>query len=140
MLVKRKLSLSPEQITCYSRDPYFLLRYPRHNILCKSGILRTFALNNSAIFIDYKLYFHHHVDYIVPCHKVVEHNTDYFFLVFTKRKFPNAAHEHVSVFWNSLTSTYSIKLERIRRKFSTYVQIDCLRIIIHTVITMICLT
>jgi hypothetical protein len=66
---------------------------------------------------------------MVSRHKVVGPNTDCFFLL-------DAPHEHLSVFWDSLTNTYSSKLERLRRNFSTHVKIDYLRIIIRRVTTM----
>jgi hypothetical protein len=92
--------------------------------LCASRIIPADTIKDLAVFLDSKLYFHQHVDYIFSqALKLLGLTRDvtfpfhllsllmlYFTLVRSKL-------EYASVAWNTLTSTDANKLECIQRKF-----------------------
>jgi hypothetical protein len=78
-----------------------------------------------GVFIDSKLYFHSHVDYIfsqyIKLLGLIRNNTfsfstlDSLLILYFSLVRPKL--EYASVVWNSITSTDAKKLERIQRKF-----------------------
>jgi hypothetical protein len=94
--------------------------------LCQSSITRTDSIKDLGVFIDSKLRFHNHVDYIFSqCIKLLGlvrtlpfsfSSLDclymlYFILVRSKL-------EYASVVWNSMTTTDANELERIQQRFA----------------------
>jgi hypothetical protein len=94
--------------------------------LCQSSITRTDSIKDLGVFIDSKLRFHNHVDYIFSqCIKLLGlvrtltfsfSSLDcLYMLYFTLFR---SKLEYTSVVWNSITTTGANKLERIQQKFS----------------------
>jgi hypothetical protein len=116
------LTISKTRAITFSRKTNtLLLKYK----LGDSYIIRTDCIKDLGVFIDSKLYFHSHVDYIfsqsIKLFGLVRNITfsfstldslliSYFSLVRPKL-------EYASVVWYSITSTDAKNLERIQRKF-----------------------
>jgi hypothetical protein len=94
--------------------------------LCQSPTTRTDTIKDLGVFIHVKLHFHDHVNYIFShCIKLLGLARSITFnfsslecilrlcITFVRSKL-----EYASVIWNSITSTYTNKLERIQQRFA----------------------
>jgi hypothetical protein len=119
-----KLNISKTKVISFSRKTNILI-YDYN--LCQSSINRTDSIEDLGIFIDAKLHFHDHINYIFShCIKLLDLVSNitlnfsslecmltlYIALVRSKL-------EYASVVWNSITSTDAKKLERIQKRFAT---------------------
>jgi hypothetical protein len=118
-----KLNIIKSEVISFSRKTNVLIYDYK---LCQSSITRTNFIKDLGVFIDAKVHFHDHVNYIFShCVKLLGlvRNTAFNFssiecvlrlyiaLVTSKL-------EYASVAWNSITSTDANKLERIQQRFA----------------------
>jgi hypothetical protein len=89
-------------------------------------ILRTDCIKDLGVYIDCKLHFHQHVDYLF-CHAMkllgLIHTLTFSFstlnsLLMLFFALGKSKLEYASVAWNSVTATDSNKLERVRKKIA----------------------
>jgi hypothetical protein len=95
--------------------------------LCHATITPTSSIKDLGVFLDSKLHFHNHVDYVFSeCIKLLGliRSTAYSFssLECLRVLYPTLVRprlEYASVVWNSITSTDANKLGRIQQKFTS---------------------
>jgi hypothetical protein len=118
-----KLNISKTRVISFSRKTTTLFFQYK---LCHSSITRTDFIRDLGVFIDSKLHFHNHIDYIFSqCIKLlglVQATTFPFYSIgplyilyctLIRSKF-----EYASFVWNSVTTTDANKVERIQQKFA----------------------
>jgi hypothetical protein len=119
-----KLNVSKTRVISFSRKTNRILIF--HYKLCHSYITRTDSIKDLGVFIDSKLHFHNHADYIFSqCIKLLglvraitfpfSSLGSLYILYFTLIR---SKLEYASVVWNSVTTTDANKLERIQQKFA----------------------
>jgi hypothetical protein len=118
-----KLNISKTKVISFSRKTKILI-YDYN--LCQSSINRTNSIKDLWVFIDAKLYFHDHVNYIFShCIKLLGlvRNITFNFsslecMLTLHITLVRSKLEYASVVWNSITSTDANKLERIQHRFA----------------------
>jgi hypothetical protein len=118
-----KLNISITRVISFSRKTNTLIYDYK---LCQSSFTRTDSIKDLGVFVDSKLRFHNHVDYIFSqCIKLLGLVRTltfsfsyldclymlYFTLIRSKLKY-------ASVVWNYITTTDANKLKRIQQKFA----------------------
>jgi hypothetical protein len=120
-----KLNISKTKVISFSRKTNVLIYEYK---LCHSSINRTDSMKDLGVFIDAKLHFHDHINYIFSqCIRLlglVRNITFNFsslecmltlYIALVRCKL-----EYASVVWNSITSTDANKLERIQQRFAAH--------------------
>jgi hypothetical protein len=95
--------------------------------LCRPTITCKGSIKDLGVFLDSKLHFHNHVDYVFSeCIKLLGliRSITYSFsslecLYVLYPTLVRSRLEYASVVWNSITSTDANKLERIQQKFTS---------------------
>jgi hypothetical protein len=107
-----KLNINKTSVISFSRKANTLIFNYK---LCHSSITRTNSIKNVGVFIDSKLHFHNHADYLFSqCIKLLGLGSLYIlYCTLIRSKL-----EYTSVVWNSAMTTDANKLERIQQKFS----------------------
>jgi hypothetical protein len=118
-----KLNISKTNVIYFSRKTNVLIYDYK---LCQSSVTWTNSIKDLGVFIDAKLHFHGHVNYIFPhCIKlfglVLSITFNFSSLECMLRLFVmlvRAKLEYESVCYNSVTSTDANKLEHIQQRFA----------------------
>jgi hypothetical protein len=108
-----KLNISKTKVISFSRKT----NVPIYDYkLCQSPITRTDSIKDLGVFIDVKLHFHDHVNYVFSrCIKLLglaRSITFNFSSLECMLRLIRSKLEYASVVWNSITSTDANKLER----------------------------
>jgi hypothetical protein len=117
-----KPNISKTKVISFSRKTNKLI-YDYN--LCQSSINRTNSIKDLGVFIDAKLHFHDHVNYIFShCIKLLGlvHNITFNFsslecMLTLYITLVRSKLEYAFVVWNSITSTDANKLEHIQHRF-----------------------
>jgi hypothetical protein len=118
-----KLNIDKTNVITFSRKTNILIYEYK---LFHTNITRTSSVKDLGVYLDSKLYFHTHVNFIFSqCIKLLGlirsvtfsfSTLECMFVLYAT--LVRAKVEYASVVWNSITSTDANKLERIQRKFT----------------------
>jgi hypothetical protein len=118
-LVLPKLNIGKTRVISFSRKTNSLIYDYK---LCQSSITRSHSSKDLGVYIDNKLYFHDHVNYIFSkstrllglIHNITFNFSSIESMLRLYIALVRCKLEYASVVWNSITSTDASKLERIQ--------------------------